>query len=172
MFTSKGFHGTATAAIAQRSGVSNGTLFHHFRSKEELIQKLHTSLKSEQLSFISSGMEEEDIPRDKIQHVWQRSIQWAMDNRDKYHFLQQYKYSPYRKKAKVEILHFNKEFMDNAEKGVQQKQVRYLPYDYILDITNAHVHGMIEYLSENPIKYRTPEFMRQAFDSFYDSIKP
>lgn len=37
--------GAATARIARAAGVANGTLFHHFPSKELLIQQLYQDVK-------------------------------------------------------------------------------------------------------------------------------
>ncbi|MEQ8323192.1 MAG: TetR/AcrR family transcriptional regulator [Vicingaceae bacterium] len=172
LFVTKGFHGTATSAIAEQAGISNGTLFHYFKSKEVLVQQLHQRIKSDQITFITTDLEETESPKEKIRVIWNNAIKWAMENKDKYKFLHQYKYSPYKKKHKGDVEKFRKDFLDNAEKGVQLKQLRYLPYDFIFDMTNAHVYGMVEYLRSNPIKYRTPEFMKQAFESFYGSIKP
>lgn len=37
LFARKGFNGTAASEIAQRAGVAHGTVFHHFKSKENLL---------------------------------------------------------------------------------------------------------------------------------------
>ena len=172
LFVIKGFHGTATSVIAEKAGVSNGTLFHHFKSKESLIQHLHQQVKSEQIAYIRQGLDKVVQPKEKVHLIWSQAIQWAMNNKDKYKFLHQYKYSPYRKKHRPDVETFKKEFHDIVEKGIQVKDFRYLPYDFVFDMSNAHVHGMVEYLSANPIKFRTPEFMKQAFESFMDSVRP
>ena len=40
LFVEFGFHGTPTSKIAQKAGVANGTLFHYFATKEELVVAL------------------------------------------------------------------------------------------------------------------------------------
>jgi len=37
LFAEQGFDGTTTAAIAERAGVAEGTIFRHFASKRELL---------------------------------------------------------------------------------------------------------------------------------------
>ncbi len=37
LFAEKGFDGTSTAEIAERAGVAHGTVFHHFKTKENLL---------------------------------------------------------------------------------------------------------------------------------------
>lgn len=48
LFANAGFSGTATSAIARAAGVTDGALFHHFKSKtalfEEIAVKLHTDI--------------------------------------------------------------------------------------------------------------------------------
>lgn len=40
LFADKGFHATTTAKIAQQVGVSEGTIYKYFTSKEDLLMKL------------------------------------------------------------------------------------------------------------------------------------
>lgn len=40
LFSNRGFHATTTAAIAKRAGVSEGTIYKYFRSKEDLLSSL------------------------------------------------------------------------------------------------------------------------------------
>ena len=41
LFVENGFHGTSTAEISKSAGVATGTLFHYFKTKEELINRLY-----------------------------------------------------------------------------------------------------------------------------------
>lgn len=40
LFSNRGFHATTTVAIAKRAGVSEGTIYKYFRSKEDLLSSL------------------------------------------------------------------------------------------------------------------------------------
>lgn len=172
LFVKKGFHGAPTAQIARNADVSNGTLFHYFRTKVELVQGLYQHIRSEQFEAIVEGIEVEGDPREQLHRIWKQSIKWAYTNREKYTFLHQYKHSPYKKKSKKEAEQFKKDFALIVERGVQQKQLRYMPADYVYEITMAHILGMMEYLDANPVKYRTPEFMKQSFEWFLQGLEP
>jgi AcrR family transcriptional regulator len=54
LFVEFGFHGTPTSKIAKEAGVSNGTLFHYFATKEDLIKELYISIKNELNQFLFS----------------------------------------------------------------------------------------------------------------------
>lgn len=45
LFVTLGFHGASTSAIAKNAGISNGILFHYFKTKEELIIELYIEIK-------------------------------------------------------------------------------------------------------------------------------
>lgn len=41
LFTTQGYHDTTTPEIARRAGVAEGTIYRHFRSKEQLLNELY-----------------------------------------------------------------------------------------------------------------------------------
>ena len=50
LFVENGFHGTSTAEIAKTAEVATGTLFHYFKTKEELINRLYLLTKENMLN--------------------------------------------------------------------------------------------------------------------------
>lgn len=74
----------STARIAKAAGVSNGTLFNYFPTKQELIDALYVSIKSglgEAVGALDAG---EPI-QDRMRQVWDRWIDWAARNQDAHH---------------------------------------------------------------------------------------
>lgn len=41
LFTSRGYHDTTTAEIAKKAGVAEGTIYRHFRSKQQFLNELY-----------------------------------------------------------------------------------------------------------------------------------
>jgi AcrR family transcriptional regulator len=41
LFTAQGYHATTTPLIARRAGIAEGTIYRHFRSKQQLLNELH-----------------------------------------------------------------------------------------------------------------------------------
>ena len=41
LFVERGFYGTAVPAVADRAGVAAGTIYHHFASKEAMVNALY-----------------------------------------------------------------------------------------------------------------------------------
>lgn len=47
LFADQGFHGTTTAQIAQKAGVSEGTIYNYFKTKDDLLTQLLSPLFTE-----------------------------------------------------------------------------------------------------------------------------
>jgi AcrR family transcriptional regulator len=63
LFAEKGFHATTTALIAKRAGVSEGTIYKYFSSKDELLSKLLQPILTDiKNSFFSNLDKEKDLP--------------------------------------------------------------------------------------------------------------
>ena len=77
LFIEYGFHATPTSKIAKEADVSNGTLFHHFRTKEELISKLYLSIKADMKTFLIEDLEKQKTTKQEIRHVWERWVKWG-----------------------------------------------------------------------------------------------
>ncbi|WP_428848299.1 TetR/AcrR family transcriptional regulator [Shewanella olleyana] len=67
LFVEQGFHGTSTASIAKKSGVATGTLFHHFPTKEALLNHLFVAVKQEFADSITASMAEPAVDEVAIQ---------------------------------------------------------------------------------------------------------
>lgn len=71
----------STARIAQAAGVSNGTLFNYFPTKQALIDALYISIKNDLAEAVGT------LPPDgsvavRMRLVWDRWFAWARDHRD------------------------------------------------------------------------------------------
>jgi len=105
LFTERGFHGTPTSLIAREAGVSNGTLFHYFPTKEELINFAYYEIKGRMAGDIGRGVDEERANKEKMRRMWRNAILWGVEHPDEYLFVQQFCSSPFiRKLPPEEIL--------------------------------------------------------------------
>ena len=57
LFAIQGFNGTATSEIATQAGVAHGTIFHHFKSKENLLVAICDELVQDYVSGLQTAME-------------------------------------------------------------------------------------------------------------------
>ena len=99
LFVEFGFHGTPTSKIAKEAGVANGTLFHYFKTKEELIVKLYISIKENLNGYLLSKMDDQSLLEIRMKAIYEESIRWALIHRDEFFFIQQFHFSPHLAKV-------------------------------------------------------------------------
>jgi len=172
LFTKNGFHGTPTSKIAQTAGVATGTLFHYFKTKEELINKLYFEIKEELTHVMSAGLEKEKTVRGKMRKIWLNAMSWNIDNPSKFNFFQQFRESPYisnltREEATAQFNYF----YDIIEDGRRQDILKDISTELILEITSGIFHGAAVYFYNNPDKLENKEHMEMAFNLYWDSVK-
>lgn len=105
LFSTQGFHATPTQQISDRAGVSAGTLFRYFRTKEELIDSLYSSIHRALADAVDEGMRPEIPVEEQIKNVKRQVLHWMFDNPNKTLFFEQFSSSPnITEKAKEEAL--------------------------------------------------------------------
>ncbi|NLG86671.1 MAG: TetR/AcrR family transcriptional regulator [Firmicutes bacterium] len=65
-FAHKGFDSASLNQIIKRSGISKGSFYHHFNSKEELFLNVVKRTADEKLAFISRWIEEKGIDLERV----------------------------------------------------------------------------------------------------------
>lgn len=83
VFREEGVH-VSTARIASAAGVSNGSLFNYFPTKQALIDALYVSIKTDLADAAGEFDDTEPIDR-RIRQVWDRWLSWAREHRDAHH---------------------------------------------------------------------------------------
>ncbi|MGI9616040.1 MAG: TetR/AcrR family transcriptional regulator [Acidimicrobiales bacterium] len=70
----------STARIATAAGVSNGTLFNYFPTKQALIDALYVSIKSD-LADAAGKLDDTDSIEQRMRQIWDRWFTWAREHR-------------------------------------------------------------------------------------------
>jgi AcrR family transcriptional regulator len=87
-FLERGYEGTTTALIRERSGVSNGTLFHHFPSKEAIATALHVeAIASFQEGLWELAERRPRSPRAAVRDAVAHQLGWIEEHPDLARFL-------------------------------------------------------------------------------------
>ncbi|RTR40033.1 TetR/AcrR family transcriptional regulator [Shewanella canadensis] len=172
LFVSQGFYATSTASIAKQAGVATGTLFHHFPSKDELMNHLFLTIKQEFANEIQAQIKDSGDLKQDAEHLWCSAIQWAMDNPLKQEFFQQYSMSPsiaieIREQAMNGILGFMGALL-------LQGQTQGLLASYPLTLMQDNCHGQYlaatRYFLDNPCKWQEPEHKEASFALFWNAM--
>lgn len=172
LFVNQGIDATSTASIAKHAGVANGTLFHHFSSKEELVLTLYKIIKQDFATQIEAFTFDEKKLKQQVKLIWEQAIDWALTNAKKQQYcLQVSQYHQLSGQIKTKILTEAFDFLPKLIEFGQQHNV-FANYPLELMIDNAHgqfISGS-NYLTSNP-KLVTDETHREAiFEMFWKSL--
>jgi AcrR family transcriptional regulator len=150
LFTEHGFRGTSTAEISRQAGVATGTLFHHFKSKEELIEELYLGAKTELADYLQSACSSAKGTEEIIKQLWFAYVDWAINHESQYRFFKHCEASPYindpiREKGMAKFVFVTEHFTTLAEKRSDDTSEMML-----LDIFAGAMDGFIRHLLTNP----------------------
>jgi AcrR family transcriptional regulator len=173
LFVAFGFHGTPTSKIASQAGVSNGTLFHYFKTKEELIISLYNDAKTGMSAYLSSQINGQDSVELKIKKSYIHSLYWALENREKFYYIQQVHFSPHMASIPPEVIAGQTEFhLQLIGEGIQAEVLKPLPVQLLFTLVSSHVYGLYQYLTA--LDFTADErkkVIEQSFGLLWDMIR-
>ncbi|GAA5215317.1 TetR/AcrR family transcriptional regulator [Corallincola platygyrae] len=125
LFTERGFQATSTALIAKTAGVATGTLFHHFESKEALINQLYLDIKLAMATAMvpeksMSSLSSVEQLKVAAAVLWRQALEWCITHHKEARFFAQYNHSPYIDKqtvaqAQTQVLGFVTELIEQGQ---------------------------------------------------------
>lgn len=143
LFLSDGVH-VSTARIATEAGVSNGTLFNHFPTKQSLIDALYVSSK-QQLADAIGELDPEEPIEIQMRQVWGRWRSWARTNRTEHTVMtllfQSGLASEAAQTSGMSALAGPLHMMEQAER---QGVFVDLPFDYLAALMQQHLETAID----------------------------
>ena len=80
LFVIQGFEKTPTSQISKEAKVGTGTLFFHFKSKEDLINEIYIYIKNNMSSYIFKRARKESNTKKQLQLIWTDFIKWGFEN--------------------------------------------------------------------------------------------
>ncbi len=147
LFVAYGFHGTPTSKIALQAGVANGTLFHYFKTKDELVLALYVDIKQKMSTYLEEHVLPETTLAGKFRAIFTNSMQWALANKTSFQFLQQFQTSPYLSRiSPEETLGQVKDHLMLIQLAVDEGFFKPKPPELILTMVMGHIFGLFQYL--------------------------
>jgi AcrR family transcriptional regulator len=172
LFVKYGFHGTPTSRIAAEAGVANGTLFHYYKTKEDLMIALYIGIKEEMTGYLVSKIERSDSIESRFKTSFIESLNWALQNREKFYYIQLFHFSPHLSKISPEIIANQTRFhLQLMEDGKKAKLLKPLPADLIFTIVSSHVFGLYQYLINADFSsVRQKKVIEEGFEMLWEML--
>lgn len=172
LFNQNGFDKTPTSQIAKEAGVAIGTLFHYFKTKEELINSLYLRCKESLISRMLCGVKDELTYRSKFRRIYQNLLEWGTENTDEFLFFQHFSNSVYiYDMTKEEGKSKFGELMALLREGMEKEIIRKTSEDYLFSLTSAFIMANVNYFIEHKDKIKDEGFIEETFSFMWNSIK-
>ncbi len=172
LFVEQGFQGTSTAQIAKTAGVATGTLFHHFATKEDLINALYLNTKTKLVDYLKDQLKTAEGHREKLHVIWMGIVRWSLENEREYRFFKHCDASPYigqslreECEAKFSVV------VEVFQKAISAEVIRDLPIEFMMYLTHGLMEGFIRYIRLNPEMAGNQELWEQAEAMTWDAIR-
>jgi len=171
LFVKQGFHSTPTSAIAREASVANGTLFHYFNTKEELINTLFKETNKSFFTISTAGIDNEKNIKRKVRLLWYNTVKWAMNRPQDFLFLQQYSNSPFiLQLSQNKISEHSGLYYDLIDQGKDKGILKDIPTGLMYQLITYQIYGIINYLFKNKEFRNNSTYLSMAFEFHWDSI--
>ena len=120
-FTESGIAGTGIADIQERAGVSVGSLYHHFGSKENLAATLYLEGIRDYQGGIVAIMKNRGSAREGIHAIVRYHLSWVKKNDDWARFLFRERHADFMGDAGGEIAAMNRDFIDSMGRWISHQ---------------------------------------------------
>ena len=169
-FVEQGFHGTAIPEIAKRAGIAAGTIYHHFASKEALVNALYRRWKQEVAQRVLAAFPQGAPPREQFAVMWRTMVDFALAHPQAFAFLELHHHTPY---LDAESLSVDRNLKDFARGVVQRAQdaglLKPLDPTLLMELVFGAFIGMMRAHGEGRIGL-TPDAIAGAERACWDAI--
>lgn len=101
VFASHGVHGTPVPPIAREAGISVGSLYRYFDSKEALVNTLFQETKQLLAQQLLTDLNFQKLDRSLFESIWQRLCAFARQQPDAFRFLEMQDHHSYLDEASL-----------------------------------------------------------------------
>jgi TetR/AcrR family transcriptional regulator, repressor of fatR-cypB operon len=164
----RGFHEAPMSLIEKRSGASAGVIYHHFASKEEIIQALYERVRALKRASLLEGYSPDMDAKDALIHVWMNTYHFYRKHFRELRFLDQYETAGFHcrpdknSKTDKERAEFERRFRSRSKGGVLNE----LPPEVIRELTL----GLAARLAKQPRKF-FPQVLRNVAEKVWESVR-
>jgi AcrR family transcriptional regulator len=171
LISENGFHGTAMAKIAQEAGVSTGSIYHYFDSKDELIDELYKAIKRKSAQAILENLDQAQPVKTQIRQILGKIIRYAIQHPQESAFMEQYVRSPYyHPSIDAELSQYYQPLMECFERARRERIIKDFPQG-VLNILTLDVATSLAQKQAGGQFTLTDELIEQVIDTSWEAIR-
>lgn len=166
--------GVATAKIAKVAGISNGTLFNYFATKQILLDAVYLDIKKQVAKQVINDISPESADiKALFSHVWEQYIAWAIANPLKQQVTSLLKSSlVISQQATTEIDEIFNFITVKLEQAQAEKHIKIMPTELLCEIAISQMLATIHHANQHNLgQPQLKQLIQQSFEIYWDGIK-
>jgi AcrR family transcriptional regulator len=169
VFVEFGFHGAPITKLIKSAGVSNGTFFYYFKTKEDLITAIYVATKEELYDVLGIEIEQVVSLKKSIRELWMKWVIWGSEHEQKFKFLELFSNSPYVHQLNKEEMKNNFTFVQQLlRKGIEEEVIVSMDIRLLSELIYSNIRGTILFNQRNGMLSEVE--MESVFNLMWKSI--
>ncbi len=170
LFIEYGIHGTSIKMITEKAEISNGAIFHHFPSKDDISIALYKDFKTDLLDSLYNSVLDTSLTRQFIYEYFKANVLWGYNNQKKKMFLEMFSMSPTIRNCKDYLDVEKVEHLNGfIQKAIDLNEIVSIDLEAFLINILAVTDGVSKYLVFHA-KKDVDEIIDFMFKQYYRSI--
>nr|WP_314464431.1 TetR/AcrR family transcriptional regulator [uncultured Clostridium sp.] len=95
LISEKELQATSMSLISKESGISTGSIYHYFKSKEDIINELYKGISKFHGEAVLEDFYTNKTVKERFYQTWEKVIQLNIKYAKSFQFIEQYSFSPY-----------------------------------------------------------------------------
>ncbi|MNK11797.1 Fatty acid metabolism regulator protein [compost metagenome] len=169
LFVTNGAHAVTIAQIAGEAGVGIGTVYKHFKSKEDIIQQIWIWQKAEESAYVFKNYTAKDSIKDRFNFLWEKVIRYFIEHPLEFQFSYQFAASPVLTREIHEIAMKDFLLFDALyEEGLAEDLFKPLTARHLRLYTFSTINGWILWAIDEQVTFSEDTislFLQMAWDA-------
>lgn len=161
---------TPMSQIGKVSGVATGTIYHHFASKEHIIQEIYLSIKQDFQKIISEYLHSYQTTKQNFDSVWLAIQSYYFTHPNHFLFLQQVTHSPaIDEQTRLQGESYYASILEFFDSGIKLGTFRPMNTHIMAEL----IHGTIETCVELQLQHpeNAEDFKQTALEFAWNAVK-
>lgn len=167
--SSQGLHATSMSMITEKANVGAGTIYRHFKNKEDLINFLYFSIKDKMEVAMQKGDNIKLGYKDRFHLFWTNLYAYFISNPKEFQFMEHYINSPNYKSISSGENSFYVPITEFLSEGIYKKLLRNMSIELMVSLVYGNIVSCAKLACEK--KEMIEEELGDAINSSWDSIK-
>lgn len=162
-----GFYHLNMKAIAEQAGISAGTIYLYFKSKEELINELYRTVVGEFNTAVLNGYQPDADLHRNFCSMLQAAVHFYLPRKDVFSFVEQYTYAPFLfKESQEENFSLLLPMYKLMRAGKKSKIIKNLPDAILISM----VHGTLNTILKMHFAHKLDLTKKAVQNRFYEAV--